>query len=218
MAPQIIGVLGGTGPEGRGLALRFAMAGDRVLIGSRDQRRGVDAAAEIAGLVTAGSVGGASNREAALEADIVLVTVPYGGHRDTLTSFRGELDGKIVVDVVAPLAFSNGNAKAIRVPEGSVALEAQSILPGSRVVAAFQTVSAKDLLVPDRSIDSDVVVAADDAGAKRTVMNLAEKIPGIRAVDGGGLANARYVEDFTALLLNINRIYKANSTLKIVGI
>ena len=218
MAPQIIGVIGGTGPEGRGLALRFALAGERVIIGSRDQRRGVEAAAGIAGLVAAGSVGGASNREAALKADIVLVAVPYGGHRDTLTSLSGELGGKIVVDVVAPLAFSNGQAQAIRVPEGSVALEAQSILPDSRVVAAFQTVSAKELLVPDRSIDSDVVVAADDAVAKRTVMVLAEKITGIRSVDGGGLANARYIEDFTALLLNINRIYKANSMLKIVGI
>ena len=146
------------------------------------------------------------------------MAVPYAGHKDTLTSLSQELAGKVVVDLVAPLAFNKGQAEAVKVEEGSVALQAQAILSESRIVAAFQTVSAQDLLVPDRSIDSDVVVCADDEDARETVMRLAETIEGVRAVNGGGLVNARYVEDFTALLLNINRIYKAHSTIKIAGI
>ena len=116
------------------------------------------------------------------------------------------------------MTFSDGRARAVSVPEGSAALEAQAILPGSTVIAAFQNLSAHELLVPDRSVDSDVVVCGDEREAKSMVMRLAEKIKGVRAIDGGGLQYARYVEDFTALLLNINRIYRAHSTLKIGGI
>ena len=213
-----IGFLGGTGPEGRGLAMRFAMAGEQVLIGSRVHERAVEAAESISESVPSASVRGALNQEVAREADIVFVAVPYAGHRDTLESLRAELSGKIVVDVVAPLAFSKGRARAVRVEEGSCALEAQAVLAESTVVAAFQTISAGDLMVPDKAIDSDVVVCADEVEAKATVMQLAGMIPGVRAVDGGGLDNARYVEDFTALLLNINRIYKAHSSVRIAGI
>ena len=214
----MLGFIGGTGPEGRGLALRFAMAAEQVVLGSRDDARASEAAASLSASVPSGSVRGALNGEVAREADIVFVTVPYAGHRDALTPLKKELAGKVVVDVVAPLAFGDGHARAIRVEEGSAALQAQAILAESRVVTAFQTISAVDLLVADRAIDSDVVVCADDDDAKRVVMRLAEKIKGVRAVDGGVLENGRYVEEFAALLLNINRIYKANSMVKIVGI
>ena len=214
----MLGFIGGTGPEGRGLALRFAMAGEQVLIGSRDEMRANEAAESIVSVIGSGLVRGALNREVAREADIAIVAVPYGGHRDTLASLKAELDGKVIVDVVAPLAFNKGVASAVHVEDGSVALEAQAILSGSTVVAAFETISAQELLVPEKSIDSDVVVCADDEQAKKLVMALAEKIQGVRAVNGGGLSNARYVEDLTALLLNINRIYKAHSAIKIVGI
>ena len=215
----MLGFIGGTGPEGRGLALRFAIAGERVVIGSRDQGRAEEAAHSISGLVPSGSVRGALNRDVAREADIVFVSVPYPAHKDMLSPMKKQLAGKIVVDVVAPVAFSKGRgASAMPVEEGSVALQAQAILADSAVVAAFQTVSAQDLLVPDRSIGADVVVCADDTDAKEAVMKLAEKIKGVRAVNGGGLENARYVEDFAALLININRIYKAHSSIKIVGI
>ena len=214
----MLGFIGGTGPEGRGLGLRFALAGEDVLIGSRDVSRASEAASAISEHDVKGSVAGALNADVASRADILLVTVPYGGHRDTLTALRAPLAGKVVIDVVAPLAVEKGHASAVRVEEGSAALQAQAVLPDSRVVAAFQTISARDLLVPGRSIDSDVVVCADDAEAKQAVMELAEKIDGLRAVDGGGLDNARYVEDFTALLLNINRIHKAHSSLRITGI
>ena len=214
----MLGFLGGTGPEGRGLALRFALAGEQVLIGSRDAGRAREAADTIAGDVPPGSVRGAPNAEVARDADVVFVTVPYSAHKDTLKALQGSLAGKIVVDVVAPLSVKAGRASAIAVEEGSAALQAQAVLPESTVVAAFQTISARDLLRPHMAIDSDVVVCADEGGAREQVMGLAEKIDGIRAVNGGGLQNARYVEDFTALLLNINRIYKAHSAIKIVGI
>ena len=214
----MIGFIGGTGPEGRGLAIRFAMAGEKVLIGSRDKSRADEAAGSVSGHTPPGSVTGMHNSDVAREADIVFVAVPFQGHRDTLDAMKDQLTGKIVVDLVAPLAFNKGRARAIPVEEGSAALQAQSILTDSTVVAAFQTVSARDLLTPEKSVDSDVVVCADDSRAKEIVMGLAEKIKGVRAVDGGGLENARYVEDFTALLLNINRIYKAHSAIKIVGI
>ena len=214
----MLGFIGGTGPEGRGLAVRFALAGERVLIGSRDRERASEAAESVSEFAPSGLASGALNRDVARGAEVVFVTVPYAGHRDTLASLKEELAGKIVVDVVAPLAFDKGRARAIRVEEGSAAMQAQAILANSTVVAAFQAISAPDLLVPDKLIDSDVVVCADDADAKDLVMRLAEKIEGVRAVDGGGLENARYVEDFTALLLNINRIYKARSTVKIAGI
>ena len=215
---MIIGFLGGTGPEGRGLALRFALAGDQVIIGSRDRSRADDAAASIGSLTPDGAVRGALNDEAASASDVVFVAVPYSGHRATLESLSEALTGKIVVDVVAPLEFKRGRASAVNVEKGSAALEAQAVLPNSTVVAAFQNLSAEDLLVPEIAIESDVIVCADDADAKALVIGLANGINGIRGVDGGGLQNAQYVENFTALLLNINRIYKAHSTIKIVGI
>ncbi len=128
------------------------------------------------------------------------------------------LAGKIVVDVVAPLSFKKGVASALSVDEGSAAMQAQATIGRSKVVGAFQSISAQELLVPDRPLDSDVVVCADDAEAKKIIMGLAEQIDGVRAVDGGALQNARYVESFTALLLNINRIYHAHSTIKIGGV
>ena len=214
----MLGFIGGTGPEGRGLALRFALAGEQVMIGSRQEERALRAAESLWSLIDPARVRWGVNRETAQESDIVFVAVPYSGHRATLEPLAAELTGKIVVDVVAPLAVRRGRAKAVPVEEGSAALQAQAVLPDARVVAAFQTVSAQELLVPDRAIDSDVVVCSEDSEARETVMRLAEKIQGVRAVNGGGLENARYVEDFTALLLNLNRIYKAHSTIKIGGI
>ena len=214
----MIGFIGGTGPEGKGLALRFAMAGERVAIGSRDAQRAQDAADEVGELHDGLSVSGALNEQVADESDIVFIAVPYSGHRPTLESLRDRLDGKLVVDVVAPLRFSRGVASAVEVEEGSAAQQAQILLPNSTVVGAFHNLSAEDLMQPNVDIVSDVVVCADDREAKSRIMHLAETISAVRAVDGGGLQNSRYVEELTALLININRIYKAHSTIKIVGI
>ena len=217
-SPSIVGFLGGTGPEGRGLALRLALAGERVLIGSREESRARDAAESLASLAPSVAISGATNSETARVAHVVFITVPYAAQKPTLVAVKTWLAGKIVVPVVAPLAVRKGVARALQVEEGSAALEAQAVLPDSKVVAAFQTISAHDLLAAEKDIDSDVVVCGDDAEAKGLVMELAEKVRNIRAVDGGGLQNARYVEDLTALLLNINRIYKVRSAIKIVGL
>ena len=214
----LLGFIGGTGPEGRGLALRLALAGESVLIGSRDLNRAAQAVESMSSQVPTGLIRGALNIEVAREADIALVALPYAAQRESLEVLRQHLAGKIVVEMVVPLSFGAGHAKAISVPEGSAALQAQSILEDSTVVAAFQNTSASDLLIPGKSIDSDVVVCADDDNARGVVMRLAEKVKGARAVNGGGLENARYVEDFTALLININRIYKAHTSIRIVGI
>ena len=214
----MIGFIGGTGPEGRGLALRFAAAGEQVLIGSRDESRARDAAASVLALAPDSSVAAGANADVARRADIVFVTVPYVAHRQVLQSVGDTLTGKVVVDVVAPVAVSDGVARTVPVADGSAAQEAQAFLPNSSVAAAFQTVSARDLLVPDRPVESDVVVCAGDPEVRRTVMTLAEMIPGIRAVDGGGLHNAVYLEGMAALLININGHYRSRSSIKIVGI
>ena len=214
----MIGFIGGTGPEGRGLALRFALSGEEVLIGSRDAARARDAADSVREIAPDISVDGGLNVDVAAQSDIVVIAVPYSAQKPTLESLTEELRGKLIVNVVAPLAFSKGVASAVRVEAGSAALEAREIVPDATHTAAFHNVSAQELLMPDRSLDTDIVVFGDDADAKRKVMDLAETIKGARGVDGGGLENARYCEDLTALLLNINRIYKAHSMIKIVGI
>lgn len=214
----MIGIIGGTGPEGRGLALRFALTGRPVIVGSRDAARATDAARWIANRARGGSIQSGLNQEAAEKADTVFVAVPYSAQAQILQPLRAYLAGKIVVTTVVPLRFQRGGVGVRSLDSGSAALEAKDALPDSRVAAAFQTISAHDLLDPTRRIDSDVIVCSDDQEARRTVAALAEEIPGIRAVDGGGLDNAVYVEHITALLLNVNRIYNSRSAIRITGI
>ncbi len=214
----MLAFLGGTGPEGRGLALRLAMAGEEIVIGSRDKGRAETAADELKTLAPGAAVSGESNAGAAQLADIVFVAVPYEAQKPLLEQVAGQLVDKVVVDAVVPLAFQKGRAKAILVDEGSAAMQAQQLLPKSLIVAAFHNTSAVDLVVPDRTLEGDVIVCSDHQEPKETVMGMVRKIKNLRPVDGGGLDNARYVEDLTALLLNINRIYKAHSGVKITGI
>jgi NADPH-dependent F420 reductase len=214
----MLGFLGGTGPEGRGLALRLGLAGEPVIIGSRDPSRAETAAKELKALGSLSEVYNAPNEEVARSADVVFITVPYSAQRPLLEEMKGHLEGKVVVDTVAPVAYSQGQFNIVEIEEGSAALEAQAILNGSRVVAAFQTISAHDLLDPAMSVEADVVTCADDEDARALVMALAERIPSLRAINGGGLENSRYVEGITALLLNINRIYKTRSSIRVSGI
>jgi NADPH-dependent F420 reductase len=214
---KTIGILGGTGPEGRGLAVRFALAGINVVIGSREASRAVEAVGKINDKVKGDLVTGSVNAVAS-QAEVIIISVPYPAQAKTIKPLRQSLEGKIIINVVAPMTFSDGNATATLVPEGSAARQSQLLLPNSRVVGAFHHLSARDLLDPVRSVESDVIVCSDHQDAKNQVMDLAELIPGIRAVDGGELNNARYAENLTSLLLNINRIYKAHSSIKIVGI
>ena len=214
----MIGFVGGTGPEGRGLAVRMALAGEDVIIGSRDAGRAEAAAEEVAGLVPGAVVAGGLNEEAASRADVVFVVVPYSAQRSTIEPLAGHLAGKVVVGVTVPLRFGKGGASIEPVPDGSAALELEALLPESRVAAAFQTISAHDLLDPNKTVDSDVVVCSNDEDARAQVMELSGRIDGIRAVDGGGLANAAYVEGMTALILNLNRRYRARAAFRITGI
>ncbi len=214
----MIGFVGGTGPEGRGLAVWMARAGEDVIIGSRDAGRAAAAAQEVAGLAPGAVVEGGLNEEAAARADVVFVVVPYSAQRSTIEPLAGHLAGKVVVGVTVPLRFGKGGASIEPVPDGSAALELEALLPDSRVAAAFQTISAHDLLDPNKRVDSDVVVCSSDEETRAQIMELSGRIDGIRAVDGGGLANAAYVEGMTALILNLNRRYKARAAFRITGI
>ena len=214
----MLAFLGGTGPEGRGLALRLALGGEEVIIGSRDEGRARDTAQALKELAPGASISGDVNAVAAQRGDLVFITCPYEGQRPILEQVADHLAGKVVVDVVAPLAVIRGRAKALDVEEGSAAMQAQRLLPGSYVVAAFQNISAADLIVPDKRMEGDVVVCSDHREPKDRVMEMVKTIKDLRPVNGDGLENAKYVEEFTALLLNINRIYKAHSMIKIVGI
>ncbi len=213
----MLAFLGGTGPEGRGLALRFALAGENVFIGSRSTERGFQAAQSLKTIAKIDADGG-TNEQAAKIGDVIFAAMPYGGQRATLESVKGSLHGKILINVVAPLSFNRGKISTIKIEEGSAAVQAQETVPEAKVVGAFHNISAEDLLIPAKNIDSDVIVCADDEVSKSYVMNLSEKIESIRGIDGGALENSRYVEDLTALLLNINKVYKAHSSVRITGL
>jgi NADPH-dependent F420 reductase len=213
-----IGVLGGTGPQGRGLALRFAQAGLSVVLGSRSAERAEAAAAELT--TKAGvPVAGADNARTAERSDVVIVAVPWEGHGELLTDLKPLLVGKVVVDCVNPLGFDKQGAFALPVAEGSAAQQAELLLPDSRVVAAFHHVSAvllEDLDVD--KIDTDVLVLGDDREATDLIQELANKVPGMRGIYGGRLRNAHQVEALTANLISVNRRYKAHAGLRVTDV
>ena len=214
-----IGVLGGTGDQGAGLAFRFSAAGLAVLIGSRDEGRAARAAGEVNRKLASESCDGAHNADVARQADLVVVAVPYAGHADTLRGLTGELAGKIVVDCVNPVGFDERGPYPLAVPEGSAAQQAAAVLPDSRVVAAFHHVSAVLLADPEVStVDQDVLVLGDDRDATDTVQALAAVIPGMRGVYAGRLRNAGQVEALTANLIAINRRYRAHAGIRVTDL
>jgi NADPH-dependent F420 reductase len=213
-----IAVLGGTGPQGRGLVRRWAAAGFRVVVGSRSAERAAATAVDLAE-ATGGDVRGLANERAAEAADVVVVAVPYDGHADLLRGLAPALAGKIVVDCVNPLGFDKQGAYALPVSAGSAAEEAAGLLPESTVVAAFHHISA--VLLDDatvESVDTDVLVLGDDRAATGLVQAIAGTIPGIRGVYGGRLRNARQVEALTANLISVNRRYKAHAGIRVTDI
>jgi 8-hydroxy-5-deazaflavin:NADPH oxidoreductase len=213
-----VGILGGTGPQGRGLARRLAAAGHDVLIGSRTPERAQLMAADYEPAQGSGSVTGSSN-SAAATAELVIVAVPYEGHADLLLSLATELTGKIVVDCVNPLGFDHHGPFPLRVAAGSAAQEAQQLLPESTVIAAFHHVSA--VLLDDPTVDhlgDDVLVLGEDREAVAVVCELATAIPGARGIYAGRLRNAGQVEALTANLIAINRRYKTHAGLAITGV
>lgn len=213
-----VAVLGGTGKEGSGLAMRWALHGYRVIIGSRDAGRAAEKAAEFNTALGGDYLTGKGNPEAAAEAQIVVLSVPYSAHKDTLEAVRDQLAGKILVDVTVPL--QPPKVRTVHVPEGkSAAQEAAALLgEGVRLVSAFQNVSAEKMGDPRQDVDCDVLVTGDDAEAKQAVITLVEAA-GMRGVDAGPLANAVAAEALTPVLLYINKKYGAHGAgIRITGI
>jgi NADPH-dependent F420 reductase len=210
-----IGILGGTGPEGSGLAYRWARAGEEIVIGSRDAQRAAEIAAQLRARIGGGAkIEGTDNATAASQCDVVVLTVPFAGHAALLKQLKKVWKpGAVVIDTTVPLAATVGGAatRMLGVWQGSAAEQAKEMLPeGVSVAAAFQNLGA-ELLAGDEAVDCDILVCSDDEKAKQIASELAEKIPGARALNGGKLENARIVESITALLIGINMRYKVHS-------
>jgi NADPH-dependent F420 reductase len=208
---EAIAILGGTGDQGLGLALRFAAAGRRVVIGSRKPERAETAAQEVLAALPGTDVVGLGNSEAALEADLVILSVPFEHCASTVKAVRDSLTpGKILVSMGVPLAaaIGDGAVRTLGIWQGSCAELLASLVPaGVDVVSAFQNVSAHRLQHMDEPVECDVIVSGAKAARER-VMALCPLVPGLRAVNGGPLANARIVEEITALLIGLNIRYK----------
>ena len=218
-----LAIIGGTGPQGRGLALRWARSGETIILGSRDAKRAEAAAQEIAHQVGPGAkISGAENSVACAASDLYVLTVPFEGQAELLKQLKPSLRaGSILIDATVPLAASVGGrpTRVLGVWQGSAAQQTAELVPkGVSVVGAFHNVSA-ELLRGDATIDCDVIVCSDDDQARSTTCELAEKIPGVRALDGGKLENARIVEQITALLITLNIRHKVHSAgIRITGL
>ena len=225
-----IAILGGTGPAGMGLALRWARAGEAVIIGSRDARRAQEAADSINEKIETqvinqdraqAGISGMENSVACAAAEILVLTVPFEGQAALLKQLKPAIrSGSILIDATVPLAASVGGraSRTLGVWQGSAAQQAAELVPkGVRVAAAFHNLSA-ELLNGDADIDCDVMVCSDDAEALLLTRDLAAKIPGVRAIDGGKLENARILEQITALLIGLNIRHKGHSGIRITGL
>jgi NADPH-dependent F420 reductase len=217
-----IAILGGTGPAGTGLALRWARAQESIIIGSREAQRARDVAAMIRGKVGFGAlVSGMENSAACSAADILMLTVPFDGQAALLKQLKTALTpGSILIDATVPLAAAVGGraSRTLGIWQGSAAQQAAELVPkGVSVVAAFHNISA-ELLNGDAPLDCDVIVCSDDPDAAQLTRELAAKIPGVRAIDGGKLENARTVEQITALLIGLNIRHKGHAGIRITGL
>lgn len=208
---RTIGVIGGTGALGRGLAVRLAAAGHQVRIGSRDPARAKAAAEELHE-----GISGVPNAEAC-RSDLVFIAVPWAAHDKTVGALRNELDGRLVVDCVNPLGFDERGPFALTVEAGSATQQAQALLPDSTVVGAFHHISA-ELLLAGGEMDTDVLVVGDERGAVSQVIELVDSITGLRGVFAGRLRNAGQVEALTANLIAINRRYRVQSGVRVTGL
>jgi 8-hydroxy-5-deazaflavin:NADPH oxidoreductase len=214
-----VGVLGGTGNQGKGLALRWAAAGIDVIIGSRAAERAETAAQECRETTGVDHIRAMDNAACAAESDVVLASIPWESHADTLKGLVEPLRGKILIDCVNPIGFDKKGPYPLPVEEGSAAQQAEQLLPETRVTAAFHNVSA--VLLADMSqpeVDCDVLVLGDDREATDVVRALADAIPGVRGIYGGRLRNAYQVECLTANLIAINRRYKVHAGIKITDL
>ena len=220
MSGETIAIIGGAGELGLGLALRFAHAGAKVVIGSRDEKKAQEAAARVKASVPDADVSGFANAEAAAKATIVILAVPYSAQAAILKTIRAALKTAILVDATVPLAATVGGkpTRLLGVWEGSAAQAARDLLPGVPVVSAFHNVSADILQDLSAKPDCDILICGDDAAAKERVSALVKLIPGLRPLDAGPLEMSRIVEGVTALLISLNRRYKVHhSGIRITG-
>lgn len=216
-----IGIIGGTGDQGLGLALRFANAGEEVIVGSRDVKKAENAINLIKNMLKSDectNVKGMTNQETSSEADLLVLTVPLQAQMVTLKSIKDHVENKILIDATVPMESCLGGSpvKYVNVWDGSAAERTANFLKEKnvRVVSAFNNISAASLTNIEKEIDCDCLISGDDEEAKEEVMNLAEKIPGVRAIDCGPLENARIVEKITPLLINLN----IRNKIKLAGI
>ena len=212
-----IAIIGGTGKEGAGLGARWALAGHSIIIGSRDEERAKTKAAEMREKTKKLTVIGHSNLDAARLGEVVVLALPALGLEATLRPLAEACQGKVVVSTVVPLTFG-GPRLFTPPPAGSSAEEAQALLPGAKVVAAFHHIAAHELAETDHAIECDLLTCGGDADAKAVVIELGASM-GLRALDVGPLTNAGPIEGITAVLATINRRYKLkNSGIKITGL
>jgi len=214
-----IAVIGGTGPQGRGLGYRFARHGHRVVVGSRSAERATSTAEQISARGVEGTLSGADNASAVSDADVVVLAVPYDGHDDLVAALADELAGKVVISCVNPLGFDKSGPYGLDVPGGSAAETAAELAPGARLVGGFHHVSAVSLWGEEEYLShEDVLVCGDDAEAKQVALELATAVTGRAGVDAGRLRLARQLEPLTAVLISINKRYKTRSGVAISGI
>ncbi|MCW2944963.1 MAG: NADPH-dependent reductase [Actinoallomurus sp.] len=220
MTTYKIALIGGTGPQGKGLAYRFAKAGHAIIIGSRSSERAHQAAIDIASRVgDAAQVSGADNATAAESADVVLLAVPYDGHAVLVESLRAQLAGKVVISCVNPLGFDKRGPYGLDLADGSAAEEVQRIVPDAKLAGAFHHLSAVNLWSETELLDhEDVLVCGDDDEAKTVAINLTRAITGRDGIDAGALRLARQLEPLTAVLISINKRYKVRSGIRIAGL
>ncbi len=218
--PMDVGILGGTGPAGRGLALRLAAAGMAVAIGSRDAARATEVAAETAGKWPGrlpGTLTGAANAEV-IGAPLVVVATPWDAAPATVRSLADALEGKVVISMANALVKDGREMLALVPPRGSVASAIQAAAPRARVAAAFHHLPAGEMADLDSGLIADVLVCSDDPDATADTMALVERIEGLRPLDAGSLNQAAAIEAFTAVCITLNIRYRAHSTLKLAGI
>ncbi len=219
---KTVGIVGGTGPEGIGLAMRMGLAGYDIRIGSRRIDRAEQAATTVREALSVAGVqsgcSGALNATVCVEADLIILGVPFEAHAASCAELAPSIGDKLVIDVVVPLVFRDGRPGVETVSEGSATEQAQALLPAATVVGAFHNLSAKRLQDLSQPMEGDVLVTGDDAEAKRVVLDLVGELSALRGVDAGSLAMSKFVEDLTALILSINQRYKSHASVQMVGL
>ena len=213
-----IGIIGGTGPAGRGLALRAAMAGTSVVIGSRQAERASEVAADVASRAGAGAgaITGAANEDVC-GADLVVVATPWEGTIATVSPLAEALSGRVVVSMVNALAKEGRSFLALVPPRGSMAGAVQAALPSSLVSAAFHHLPASQMERPEAAVEADVLVCSDHPAATAATIALVDRIGGLRGVDAGDLAQAAAIEAFTAVLITVNIRNRAHAAIRLTG-